>query len=661
VPEFVDGVIDVAQRGRSLGLHLVLATQRPAGVIKDNLRANTNLRIALRLNDVDDSRDVIDDVQAAHFPPEIPGRAVAKTGPGRLTTFQSAYVGGMTGDEPDQAPIDIDEFVFGRHRPWRNPMVAKGSAQPSGPTDIGRIVATIGRAADQLRIPVPRRPWLEPLGDTCALEQLAERSAANALAFGRFDIPAEQAQPIAIFSPDEAGNMAIVGTGGSGKSTALRSIALSAMLNDADGPVHVYGLDFASGSLKMLEGLPQVAAVVAGDDVERIGRVLRRLTTLLEDRSRRFTAVNASTITEYRRLAQPDEPRVLLLLDAIGPFREQYEHISHTPFFALLSQLASDGRMVGIHVIVTADRPAAIPSSLASTMQRRLVMRLASDEDYVLAGVPTDVLSAKSPPGRAMLDGLEIQVGVLGGDANVAVQARAIARLADEARHSAITPPAPVERLSEHIELAALPVSTAAGSPAIGVADETLAPIGVNPAGVLMVAGPPGSGCSTTLVTLAQAVRRQHPQKRIVHVAPSSSTIGALDVWDDSATGLDAVINLASRIDPATADRLVLIIENVANFGNTDAEAVLADLIKNLNAAFVIGESEVSRWGQAWLLAQPFKASRRGILLCPSGVESDGLLSTSIGATRRTDLPPGRGVLIERGRGQWLQVAQPIF
>ena len=110
VPEFVDGVIDVAQRGRSLGLHLILATQRPAGVIKENLRANTNLRIALRLNDTDDSRDVIDDPMAAYFPPEIPGRAVAKTGPGRLTSFQSGYVGGWSGDQPDSAPIDLWEF-----------------------------------------------------------------------------------------------------------------------------------------------------------------------------------------------------------------------------------------------------------------------------------------------------------------------------------------------------------------------------------------------------------------------------------------------------------------------------------------------------------------------------------------------------------------------
>ena len=94
VPEFVEGVVDVAQRGRSLGLHLVLATQRPAGVIKDNLRANTNLRIALRMADESDSHDVLGDKMAAHFPTSIPGRGAAKTGPGRITQVPVRISGG---------------------------------------------------------------------------------------------------------------------------------------------------------------------------------------------------------------------------------------------------------------------------------------------------------------------------------------------------------------------------------------------------------------------------------------------------------------------------------------------------------------------------------------------------------------------------------------
>ena len=664
VPEFVDGVIDVAQRGRSLGLHLVLATQRPANVITPSLRANTNLRIALRLNDIDDSVDVIEDPMAAHFPPEIPGRVVAKTGPGRLTTFQTAYVGGHTSEIPEQTPIDVMEFVFGRRRAWHSPAVPKGLSRSSGPADITRVVSNIRAAGQQLHIPIPRRPWLEPLETTYALEAVVEQSNTSALVIGRFDIPQDQVQPIATFSPDDSGNMAIIGTGGTGKSTALRTLAITAVLNPNNGPVHVYVLDFASGSLQILEALPHVAAVVRGDDEERIGRVLRRLVALIEERSRKFNQVNASTLTQYRQLANPDEPRVLLLIDAIGPFREQYEHVSHTPFFAMLSQIISDGRTFGIHVIITADRPSAIPSSLASMIQRRLVMRLASEDDYLMAGVPSGILSVNSPAGRAVMGGLEVQVGVLGGDTNAAVQARAIEQLAERMRQSAVMPPEPVERLSEHVELDALPQMAAAGTLSIGVADETLAPVGISPTGVLMVTGPPGSGRSTTLVTLAYAVRRQQPGIRIVHMAPSGTSIAGLSVWDDSAVGEDRVSSLVTQLQlgvvPGQPSNIMLVLENVAGFGNTAVENSLAELVKSLGSgAFVVGESESSSWSEAWTLSQSFKASRRGIVLWPNGMDTESLLSTSIGSVRRTEFPPGRGVLVERGKGVWLQLAQP--
>jgi S-DNA-T family DNA segregation ATPase FtsK/SpoIIIE len=323
VPEFVDGVIDVAQRGRSLGLHLILATQRPAGVIKDNLRANTNLRIALRLNDVDDSLDVVGDAQAAYFPPEIPGRAVAKTGPGRLTTFQAAYVGGRSDDEPDHAHIDLCEFAFGKRRQWRTLVTAGHGADPTGPTDITRVVSNVNQAARKLQLPIPRKPWLPPLDHVCSLQSLQAIITDGQLAIGRCDRPADQSQPIGYFDPDRDGNMAIIGTGGSGKSTALRTLAVSAALTSSHGPTHVYGFDFGSGSLRMLEALPHVAAIVDGDDDERIGRVLRRLTQTLEERSQRFASVHASGIGDYRRLSgDREEPRILLLVDGIAAFRE---------------------------------------------------------------------------------------------------------------------------------------------------------------------------------------------------------------------------------------------------------------------------------------------------------------------------------------------------
>ncbi len=133
VPEFVDGVVNVAQRGRSLGLHLILATQRPAGVIKDNLRANTNLRMALRMADENDSDDVLGSKEAAFFDPALPGRAVSKTGPGRLVPFQTGYAGGWTSDVPPPPDMKVETLTFGSGIEWE-PVRDDGTTGAEGAT-----------------------------------------------------------------------------------------------------------------------------------------------------------------------------------------------------------------------------------------------------------------------------------------------------------------------------------------------------------------------------------------------------------------------------------------------------------------------------------------------------------------------------------------------
>ena len=155
VPEFVDGVVDVAQRGRSLGLHLILATQRPAGVIKDNLRANTNLRIALRMADAEDSSDILGTPMAAYFDQSIPGRGAAKTGPGRLGAFQTGYAGGWTTNEPPRPRIDISEMNFGAGAEWEVPEVEVVEAADPGPNDIARLVAIHSHGGPPGRHPRP--------------------------------------------------------------------------------------------------------------------------------------------------------------------------------------------------------------------------------------------------------------------------------------------------------------------------------------------------------------------------------------------------------------------------------------------------------------------------------------------------------------------------
>jgi len=667
VPEFVDGVVNVAQRGRSLGLHLVLATQRPAGVIKDNLRANTNLRLALRMADEADSADVLGSTEAAHFDPGLPGRAVSKTGPGRLVPFQAGYVGGWTNAGQRDPDVTIEELVIGEGRTWLVPETAARPAHlEQGRNDIARITDSIRRAAELAQLPPPRRPWLDELANVYDLARLPTRRRDDELVFGVIDEPDQQRQSVAAFYPDHEGNLAIFGTGGAGKSTALRSLAIAAGLTARGGPCQVYGLDFSSRGLDMLADLPHVGAIIAADEGDRLRRLMRTLLAAADDRARRYAAVRAGTVTEYRRVAgQPDEPRIIILLDGFTAFRQQYESAEGGRWFDALANLAADGRPLGIHLILTADRPASLPSRFSSRVQRRLLLRLADDSDYFMAGTEAGMLTPDSPPGRGLFGRAEFQVAVFGGETGNTAQARAISQLTAAMRRQQVSDAPRVDQLRGIVRLSELP-ATADGRPAIGVADDTLGPVGFKPEGVFLISGPPSSGRTTAAATAMIALDRAAPGVVPVFFGGSRSPLASLGIWQQIATDPAEVAEAAAKIDQAAVGseggrRYAVVIEAVNEYLSTPADAPLAAMIKTLARLghVVIAEAETSALGGAWPLLNAVKSARTGLALQPEQGDGTIVYKTDFPRSRRGDYPPGRGLLVEGGRVRLLQVAIP--
>lgn len=174
--------VDVAARGRSLGLHLVLCTQRPAGSIRDELLANCGLRISLRVHDVSDSVAVVGTGEAARLAGAPPGTAVVRTAdgaPARIT------VGRLTGDA---------------------------------------VRSIAGAAARSATGPV-RRPWLEPLPGRLPLVDLLPERSHGRVVLGRLDLPAEQRQPLAEWNPQWEPRLLVAGRTGSGRSSLLAVVA----------------------------------------------------------------------------------------------------------------------------------------------------------------------------------------------------------------------------------------------------------------------------------------------------------------------------------------------------------------------------------------------------------------------------------------------------
>ncbi len=183
--------------------------------------------------------------------------------------------------------------------------------------------------------------------------------------------PTCRSRRVTAFRPDLDGNMAVFGAGGSGKSLFLRTLAVAAGLTARSGPCFVYGLDFGSRGLTMLERLPHVGSIIGSDDNERIVRLVHHLREIVDERAVRYAKVNAATLDEYRvRADRPDEQRYLLLVDGFGAFRNAYEVGPSMKVFEMLQSVAADGRPVGVHVVLSADRLGAVPSSVTSSVQR---------------------------------------------------------------------------------------------------------------------------------------------------------------------------------------------------------------------------------------------------------------------------------------------------
>jgi S-DNA-T family DNA segregation ATPase FtsK/SpoIIIE len=657
VPEFVDGVVDIAQRGRSLGIHLIMATQRPAGVIKDNLRANTNLRVALRMADESDSKDVVGDPVAGTFDPSIPGRAIAKTGPGRLIPFQSGYAGGWTTDEPDVAGVTISELRFGATTPW-DPPVQESNEQTAdlGPNDQSRIVTNLVSAAKAVGIPAPRRPWLDDLRSGYDLLSLPQERD-SALVIGVTDKPASQQQIPAYFYPDKDGHVAVYGTGGTGKTALLRTLAIAAGMAPSGGRVNVYGMDFGTGALRSIEVLPHVGSIVAGDDHERVARLLVMMRGELDRRSEAFTAVNAASIEEYREITgNHSEPRLLLLLDGFGTFRKEYESsLSRAPLYNAFLRILGEGRPMGIHAVITADRHGSVPTAVNAAIQRRIVLRLPDEGSYQILDAPKDVLSETSPPGRAIVDGDETQVAIVGGTSNVSEQTAATAALAARLRAAGVTEAPPVGALPREVALDALPAAVGE-FPTLGISDQALAPMGFEPVGTFIVGGPPASGKTTALRAITRSVARWDPTAKFFHIGGRRSDLANDFAWMRSVVRVDQAVELATELAELVSDeditgRLVVVVENFTQFAGTPLEKPLTALAQKINRSdhLLITEADVSALGSSFGLVGDMKAGRKGIILKPDTHDGDSIFKVPFPRVARHEFPEGRGLYVQNG------------
>ncbi len=661
VPEFVDGVVDIARLGRSLGVHLVLATQRPADAVTETIRANTNLRIALRVANDSESSDVIGSNEAARIERNRPGRALARVGHRELVPFQSAYVGGPARAGSSMGLVTVVDFDGLRDL---RRVVTPGPAWSAGSqTELAAIVDAVQRAAGEAGIDAPRVPWLAPLPDVVPFDS-SEPLGDGLVRLGLADEPQLQRQRPVTIDLEADGSVAIFGASGSGKSCVLLSIAASAALGHSPREVNIYALDCSARSLNVLEALPQVGAVISGDDHERIERLLHHLRAEIRERADLMASHHVSSLRDFRA-QEPDvaPARVVVLVDDYAAFVTAFERVDGGELVDLLPRLIAEGRGVGIHFVVTADRRGALPQAVASSVTRRLVLRMASSEELASLGLQARQHVPQAAPGRGYLDGLEVQVASPG--ATVVEQRSLMADLAGSGASDTEAPP--IRVLPESVDRATLP----AGSdmkPVIGLGHHRIEPVALDltDAGAI-VAGPLRSGRTTVLATIAGALLAGRPDLDCALIVPRRSPLADMTSWSQVAVGEAAAAQLVDAVSERLLEerdpgRLVLFIDDVTDFLDTDLDYRLADLAKTMRdrqGSIVVGvDAQSARRSMFAGVIGELRKDKQGLLLQPD-VDVDGdLFGVQLPRRARLRFGVGRGYLVRRGEIEIVQVAR---
>ena len=413
LPSLVDGLVAVARIGRSLGVHLVLATQKPAGVVDAQIRANVNLRICLRTRDEGESFDVIEVGDAARIPVERPGRALIGRG-GPATLVQTARITTPSGSG---AGVLRRAVVV----PWT---AVAAPAPPSSDTglrtDLNEIVDVVAAAAHADGLAAPYRPWTAPLPAVVPLAALP--AVPGALLFGVADRPAEQRQePLAVELG--TGHVGIIGSGRTGRTSTLRALAAGLARAHPPTAVQLHVVDGARG-LVGLRALPHVGVVADDDDPERLERLLTRLAAEVRARRGLLAERGASSVVE---LGVDAPPAIVLLVD---DWAGTLETEGNGPA-ALQDLLGGGAAAAGVTVCVAGDER-LLRGRLLNRLDHRLCLRLNNPPDATALGLSPRNLPEELPPGRGLwaADGVEVQVPLLDPDPRGPAQAAALAALA---------------------------------------------------------------------------------------------------------------------------------------------------------------------------------------------------------------------------------------
>lgn len=717
-PDFAELFVAIGRLGRSLHIHLLLASQRLEEGKLRGLDSHLSYRIGLKTFSANESRAVLGVADAYHLPAN-PGAGFLKCDADPPRRFHAAYVSGPY--QPPRATggavlstvppgsvrrFTVDEVPFGPDSfgpdslgpdslgpdPTARPGPAPAAAGSAAAAPQSVMETVIGRLAGHG--PPAHEVWLPPLDAPSPVGDLAAALTAAGVgplrvALGVVDRPYDQRRDVLVADLSGArGNVAVVGGPQSGKSMAVRTLIMATALTHDPRRAQFYVLDFGGGSLVGLAALPHVGSVAGRMDPDRVRRTIAEVVSVIRRREIVFRDAGVESMARYREHpAARDDPfgDVFLAIDGWAVLRSEFESLEQQ-----VIAIAAQGLSFGVHLVITAARWGEVRPAVKDQLGTRIELRLGDPMDSEMGRVVAATVPVGRPGRGLTADRLHMLIALPRNDGGTddadlpAAQTAAVEELAE--RHPGRAPE--VRMLPELVLLDRIPRPDRGPlAPVLGLAEQELEPAVLDFATqpLLLVFGDAECGKTEVLRTIATSLLAAGTpeQTKIVLLDFRRTLLGAVDqrYLGGYATSPDAaapmMVELATLLNgrrpgpditPAelkarswwTGPDVYLIVDDydlVASAAGNPLLA-LADLLpqaRDVGLKVILARRS---GGLARGMFEPFLARVRDLAadgLVMSGSRDEG---TILGAVRMRSLPPGRGTLVSRARGiEEVQVA----
>jgi S-DNA-T family DNA segregation ATPase FtsK/SpoIIIE len=583
-PEIAKEFVKIARLGRAPGLCLILAMQKPAGIVDGQIEGNTRFRLCLRVASTEDSQAMLKRPDAAYLTGI--GRAYLQVGANEIfELFQVAWSGAPY--DPDKRysadPLMIVQVMLNGSR---HILLEPSRSQDIPQNDITQLKALISHLEEVARnegIAKLQGLWLPPLPEHLILEDIRPKEGWNGNTWtkssewlspviGLVDDPRQQRQYPLYIPFAKEGHLLIYGAPSSGKTTLIQTLTISLALTYSPEDINIYIIDFGGRLLKQLEMLPHIGSVVTIDESERLERLFKFLFNIMDDRRDYLSKIGIGTFSALRTIEQK-LPAIILIIDNYANFRETYEEYEDK-----VVQIVRDGANLGIYVVITVNDTSSVRLRLTSNINMAIALQMVEVADYAAIVGRTDGLVPAAIPGRGLIRGnppLEFQTALPQRGANDAERAKNLRDLIRTIADSWNGQKAPSIRIMPtNVTFSDIAISNQEIQNMAQLANSLIVPLGLqfsdlNPLLVdmninssFLVTGPARSGKTTLLRTWITALTKYYDSKtvKIFVIDSHKSDLKSIS----SLSHIEDYINTNENID-ALSQKIAKIFEERKN------------------------------------------------------------------------------------------------